>query len=101
VIHAGIDGFSRTIVYAKCADNNRAVTSVGAFVEGVDTFSLPHQVRSDHGGENVDIWRYMLSTHSGDTSCILTGSSTHNELRGFGVMSTDVLVPHLQTHFIP
>ena len=79
VIHAGIDGFSRTIVYAKCADNNRAVTSVGAFVEGVDTFGLPHQVRSDHGGENVDIWRYMLSTHSNDTSCILTGSSTHNE----------------------
>ena len=32
VIHAGIDGFSRTIVYAKCADNNRAVTSVGALI---------------------------------------------------------------------
>ena len=48
VIHAGIDGFSRTIVHAKCADNNRAATSVGAFLEGVDKFGLPQQIRSDH-----------------------------------------------------
>ena len=79
VIHAGIDGFSRTIVYAKCADNNRASTSVEAFVGGVDKFGLPQQIRSDHGGENIDIWRYMLTTHSNDPLCVLTGSSTHNE----------------------
>ena len=79
VIHAGIDGFSRTVVYAKCADNNRAATSVEAFVGGVDKFGLPQQIRSDHGGENIDIWRYMLTTHSNDPLCVLTGSSTHNE----------------------
>ena len=78
MIHAGIDGFSRTIEYAKCADNNHAATSVGAFV-GEDKFGLPQQIRSDHGGENIDIWRYMLSIHSNDPLCVLTGSSTHNE----------------------
>ena len=36
-------------------------------------------MRSDHGGENVDVWRYMLSSHSFDYSCIITGSSVHNE----------------------
>lgn len=50
-----------------------------AFQVGVSTFGLPDRVRSDHGGENIDVWRYMLDTHSGDPQCVLTGSSTHNE----------------------
>ena len=35
-------------------------------------------MRSGHGGENVDVWRYMISVHN-DPSCVVTGSSTHNE----------------------
>ena len=35
-------------------------------------------MRTDHGGENVDAWRQMLSTHQ-DSSCVLTGNSVHNE----------------------
>lgn len=35
-------------------------------------------MRSDHGGENVDIWRFMLATYN-STRCVITGSSTHNE----------------------
>ena len=36
-------------------------------------------MRTDHGGENIDIWQYMISEHNGDTSCVITGSSVHNE----------------------
>ena len=79
VIHAGVDGFSRTIVYIKCATNNRAVTAFSSFLEGVAMFGVADCVRTDHGGENIDIWQYMISEHNGDTSCVITDSSVHNE----------------------
>ena len=41
VIHAGVDGFSRTIVYIKCATNNRAVTAFSSFLEVVPVFGVP------------------------------------------------------------
>lgn len=78
VVHAGVDGFSRLIVYINGADNNRASTVLEQFINGVSSFGLPSHVRSDHGGENVDVWQYMLHAHNSGTS-VITGSSTHNE----------------------
>ena len=77
VVHAGVDGFSRMIVFAKCSDNNRAATVLESFLDGVSAFGSPMCVRSDNGGENVDIWRHMLSI-STNPSCVITGSSAHN-----------------------
>lgn len=79
VIHGAVDGFSRAIMYMKCADNNRAQTVLDYFREGVSKFGLPEFVRSDKGGENVGVWRYMIVTHSNDQSRVITGSSVHNE----------------------
>ena len=79
VIHGAVDGFSRTIIYVKCADNNRCTTVLQYFREGVSNFGLPENVRSDHGGENVGVWRYMIATHNNDYSHVITGSSVHNE----------------------
>ena len=79
VIHAAIDGFSRTITYIKCADNNRAATVLQFFSQSVTQFGLPDQIRSDNGGENIGVWRFMICTHDGDESCVITGSSVHNE----------------------
>lgn len=56
VTHGGIDGYSRTIVYLKCSDNNRALTVLSAFNEAVEDHGLPCKVRSDLGGENVSVW---------------------------------------------
>ena len=78
VVHGGIDGFSRTIVYLRCSNNNRAVTHLSLFVSAVRSYGLPEKVRSDLGGENVDVWRYMVEQH-GSSSSVITGSSTHNE----------------------
>lgn len=90
IIHASIDGFSRTVTYIQCADNNRAQTVLTFFREGVAGFGLPDRVRSDHGGKNVDVWRYMIASHNNDISCVVTGSSTH-EWKDCGVIFIDVL----------
>ena len=78
VIHGGIDGFSRLIVYMRCATNNRASTVHSQFEAATNTYGHPHSIRSDLGGENVDVWRHMLQVRD-DPSCVITGSSTHNE----------------------
>ena len=78
VTHGGIDGFSRTITYLQCSENNCAATVLSAFVTAAELHGLPLKVRSDMGGENTEVWRYMIEQHSSD-SVIITGSSTHNE----------------------
>ena len=39
---------------------------------------MPQKVCSDLGGENVEVWRFMVEHHSSE-SAVITGSSTHNE----------------------
>ena len=79
VIHGSIDGFSRTITYLACANNNRSETVLQLFTDSINHFGVPNHVRSDHGGENVEVWRYMIAAHNHDYSCVITGSSVHNE----------------------
>lgn len=79
IIHGGVDGFSRCVVYIKCANNNCASTVLDAFLEGLRCYGTPARIRSDHGGENVDGWRHMLSIYNNDPTCVVTGKSTHNQ----------------------
>ena len=79
VIHAGIDGFSRAVVYVRCSDNNTAATAFSAFMEGVKKYGCPSRVRTDCGLENVDIARYMVRTKGTNRGSCITGKSTHNQ----------------------
>ena len=38
VVHAGVDEFSRLLVYIKCAKNNAATTVFDAFSEGISEY---------------------------------------------------------------
>ena len=79
VTHAGIDGFSRLIVYLKCSTNNRASTVYELFLKAVNKYHLPSRVRSDEGGENVLVAQHMLERRGANRGSMLTGSSVHNQ----------------------
>ena len=61
VVHGGINGYSRLPVFLKASNNNRASTVLTCFCEAVQEYGLPSQVRSDKGGENVEVSAYMLN----------------------------------------
>ena len=79
VIHGGIDGYSRKIVFLNCSANNRAQTVLGVFQQAVQDHGLPLRVRADMGVENVDIARFMLYNRGLNRGSFITGSSVHNQ----------------------
>ena len=103
ITHAAIDGFSCTILYAVCTNNNKATTLLSCFLDGVSVYGLPQGVRSDHGGENIEVWKYMIIAHGGDISCVLTGSSMHNERieRLWRDVHRSVTTTYMLTYFVP
>ena len=90
VVHGGIDGFSRLVTYLKCSNNNRADTVLDAFDEATRMYGVPFRVRSDKGGENVDVWNYMerVRGHGRSSFIILVAVCIILVLRDYGGMCT-------------
>lgn len=79
VIHHAIDGFSRMVIFAKCSSNNRAETAHSHFVQAISKYGRPAKVRTDLGGENVDIWHDMTAFRGEASMPVLVGKSVHNQ----------------------
>lgn len=79
VIHGGIDGFSRLIVYLKCSSNNRSNTVFYCFLKACSEVGVPSRVRSDRGGENVLVATFMVMYRGTGRGSHITGTSVHNQ----------------------
>ena len=79
VTHAGVDGYSRLIVYLKCSTNNLASTVYELFLRAIQQYHLPSRVRSDQGGENILVAQHMLEHRGAERRSMITGSSVHNQ----------------------
>lgn len=79
VIHGGIDGYSRRVVYLRCTNNNRAQTVLSLFQEAVNLYGVPSHVRSDLGVENYDVAQFMLERRGLNRGSMITGRSVHNQ----------------------
>ena len=79
VIHGGIDGFSRLIVYLHCSNNNRKETVTDLFRSATERYDWPSRVRSDHGGETVGAWQLMEEVRGPNRRSFLAGTSVHNQ----------------------
>ena len=85
VTHAGIDSYSRLIVFLHCSNNNKVST---VYLKGIEQYGLPSRVRSDQGRENTMVAQHMLENRGLDHGSMIVGSSVHNQR---GVISIDVL----------
>ena len=79
VVHGGIDGYSRTVVYLAASTNNQPSTVFKLFTEATSIFGIPSRVRSDKGGENVLVCRFMLTIRGTSRGSHIAGSSVHNQ----------------------
>ena len=63
----------------SCSTNNKAVTVYPLFNKAVQDCGLPSRVRCDHGSENVDVVKYVMSTRGTGRGSALVAESVHNQ----------------------
>uniref|UniRef100_A0A7M6DRW1 Integrase catalytic domain-containing protein n=2 Tax=Clytia hemisphaerica TaxID=252671 RepID=A0A7M6DRW1_9CNID len=79
VIHGGIDGYSRYIVFLKCSTNNKKETVLELFEDALTRVGIPSRVRTDKGGENVLVWGHIENLRGPNRGSYIAGSSVHNQ----------------------
>ncbi|KAF7701116.1 hypothetical protein HF521_002281 [Silurus meridionalis] len=80
VIHGGIDGYSRLIVFLHALNNNRSTTVMNCFLNAVARYGVPSRVRTAHGGENNDVYVMMNIFRGSERGSAIRGRSPHNQL---------------------
>ena len=79
VIHGGVDGYSRCIVFLTVSANNRQETVAASFVDAVTRYGLPSRIRVDRGGENNTICHIMETIRGPNRGSAIRGRSVHNQ----------------------
>ena len=96
IVHGGVDGFSRLVVFLNLSYNNRADTVLKYFQQAVSKWGIPAGVRyiiygsihckfvviyicflrSVHGLENIGVADFMIAAREGEPgSSFITGKS--------------------------
>jgi hypothetical protein len=79
VIRSCIDGKTRLVVYLDASGDNRAETNCASFLKAVAQYGIPYRTRSDKGGENVLIARFMIEQRGVNRASHICGRSVHNQ----------------------
>ena len=79
IVHGGVDGYSRLIVFLKCANNNRASTVLELFQSATRQYGIPSRVRADKGGENARVADFMVMQRGTGRGSFISGCSVHNQ----------------------
>ena len=81
VVHGGVDGFSRKVMFLQCNTNNRASTVFNIFHCATLEYGLPSRVRADQGTENVEVAKYMFNhpRRGPGRRSFIAGKSCHNQ----------------------
>jgi hypothetical protein len=79
VIHGGIDGCTRLLVFLTASDNNRKETVLRSFLAASAMYGLPSRIRVDKGGENNDVRDVMEVLRGSNRGSVIRGKSVHNQ----------------------
>ena len=79
VLHGGIDGYSRQVVLLQASSNNRATTVLELLLTATRKYGWLSRVRSDLGGENVDVASVQIAARGTGRGSHIAGSSVHNQ----------------------
>ena len=85
VVHAFVDGHSRMITAMHASNNNRAITVLDLFLDGVCFYGLPSWVRGDHGVENIQVAAFMEHHHGSGRHSYIFGRYAFFKLNLFTV----------------
>ena len=68
-------------MFLHCSDNNEATTVLQQFKTAVHEYGLPSRIRTDKGGENVDVAMFLLMhpLRGPGRGTVIVGKSTHNQ----------------------
>jgi len=82
VVHAAVDGATRTCTFATARDNNRMTSVFESFWDGIMRYGVPWRMRGDDGGENNLVAKFMNleGEHRflGNLEGFIRGPSMHN-----------------------
>lgn len=79
VIHGGIDGYSRLVVFLRASNNNRSGTVLDSFSSAAVRYGVPSRIRTDRGGENNAVGLMMNIFRGLHRGSVLRGRSVHNQ----------------------
>lgn len=79
MIHGGVDGYSRMLVFLSASTSNEKEVVAGYFLSAVAKYGLPSRIRVDHGGENTEIVSIMEAMRGPRRGSAIQGRSVHNQ----------------------
>ena len=66
-------------MYLYASTNNRANTVLKLFLEATQKYGWPSRIRSDLGGENVEVARVQIEARGVGRLSHIAGTGTHNQ----------------------